>query len=95
MLMLYHYSYNLVLCDRLGRGIVYCVGRPRDEKYMVEVNEEVMRVIEKGRRNAKFTTKQLANRRGPFPAEAIGYSHGGGQVCSSFNFTPPIPKAIS
>lgn len=69
-----------MLCDRHGRGIVYAIGRPRNPNWMKDINEEVMRIIEKGRRNAKFTAKQLNNRRGPFPAEAIGYSHGGGQV---------------
>ncbi|KAF9064131.1 hypothetical protein BDP27DRAFT_1230948, partial [Rhodocollybia butyracea] len=67
------------LCDWQGRRIVYCIGRPRDENWMREVNEEVICIVEKGRKNAKFTAKQLDNRRGPFPAEAIRYSHSGGQ----------------
>jgi hypothetical protein len=37
--------------------------------------------MRKGRKNVKFTAKQLANRRGPFAAGAIEYSHSGGQVC--------------
>ncbi|KAF9060459.1 hypothetical protein BDP27DRAFT_1171801, partial [Rhodocollybia butyracea] len=43
------------------------------------VNEEAMRVIQKDKKNSKFTAKHLNNRQGPFVAESIGYSHGGGQ----------------
>lgn len=34
-------KYSLVR-DRLGRRLIYCIERPRDKKWMEEVNEEVM-----------------------------------------------------
>lgn len=59
--------------------MVHLIGAPRDPNWP-KVHLEAARVIEKGRVACKFSGEQLSHKRGNFAAEAIGYSHGGGQV---------------
>lgn len=59
--------------------MVHLIGTPRDPNWP-KVHTEAARVIEKGRVACKFSPDQLDHSRGNFAVEAIGYSHGGGQV---------------
>ncbi|KAE9388375.1 hypothetical protein BT96DRAFT_1004242 [Gymnopus androsaceus JB14] len=72
-------SHNVVVCDRARRGIVHLIGAPQDPNWP-KVHAEAARVIDKGREACKFNSGQVNHIRGAFPAEAIGYSHGGGQI---------------
>ncbi|KIK50091.1 hypothetical protein GYMLUDRAFT_51398 [Collybiopsis luxurians FD-317 M1] len=76
-------TYDLVICDREGRGLVYCLANPRDPQWNTYVHPELCRILEKARVNGKFTAKEMFHRRGDYVAQTIGYSHGGGQTCPS------------
>ncbi|KIK50040.1 hypothetical protein GYMLUDRAFT_253326 [Collybiopsis luxurians FD-317 M1] len=76
-------TYDLVICDREGRGLVYCLANPRDPQWLAYIHPELCRILEKARLNGKFTAKQMYHRRGDFVAQTIGYSHGGGQTSPS------------
>ncbi|KAE9399619.1 hypothetical protein BT96DRAFT_775507, partial [Gymnopus androsaceus JB14] len=67
------------LCDRSRRGMVHLIGAPHNPNWP-KVHAEAALVIEKGRVSCNFRPDQLDHSRGNFAAEAIGYSHGGGQV---------------
>ncbi|KIK52455.1 hypothetical protein GYMLUDRAFT_49859, partial [Collybiopsis luxurians FD-317 M1] len=72
-------TYDAIFCDRVGRGMIHCLSDPRDVEWQEEVHPEVCRVLEKARINGVYGKKKRKHRRGGHVAEAIGYSHGGGQ----------------
>jgi hypothetical protein len=75
--MIMSFSSNIVVCDKQRHGIVYLVGRPRDPGWK-EVIEDAADAVENRRPSMQFNARPC--RRG-VDAEAIGFSHGGGQVC--------------
>ncbi|KIK60645.1 hypothetical protein GYMLUDRAFT_244218 [Collybiopsis luxurians FD-317 M1] len=67
-LMYYNWDamYDLVICNREGRGLVYCLANPRDLQWLAYIHPELCRILEKARLNGKFTAKQMYHRQGDF-----------------------------
>lgn len=74
---------SIPLVDRKRRLLACVGGMPKDaDRWKSEVIEPLEEAIETGSRGVKFSKKEKDHKRGPFPATAIGVSHGGGETVS-------------
>jgi hypothetical protein len=83
----HHVSDHHVLRDKDGRGLAFCIGRPRSESYMKEVVNPISEHMCRLRSELILPKKNLAHRRGQFAAVNMGYSLGpGSSVCKQSRF---------